>query len=411
MSENTNIKILFLGTLFRTDKASELMGKRRIGIQNQVNQFQWNLIDGFDSHIDFPVSVISSYPVGTFPNQYKQLLFKRKRWEHAIGAEDYTTFTINLPFIKQISRIISTYYLTTKWMRKTKNDERRVIVVYSYYLPYLISLNLINKNVPIIQIVTDLPGYDRFSGNGRIKTYLYSVSDRLSYIMMKRTNAFVLLTEQMVDVLRIENKPYIVMEGIINSSEVEFSVDIPEPHSSKKILYAGTLSYSFGIKELIKAFSMIEDDKVELHICGEGEAKDYIISRGQQDNRIKYHGFLKRDDVEELIRDATILINPRPNNEEFTKYSFPSKTMEYLLSGKPVIMYKLDGIPDEYDKFLFYVEGNEPKDLAKTIEFVLNLKNQELHSKGKAAVEFIRTKKNNSIQTNRILEMIKILQH
>ena len=38
-------------------------------------------------------------------------------------------------------------------------------------------------------------------------------------------------------------------------------------------------------------------------------------------------------------------VNPRQNNEEFTKYSFPSKTMEYLASGVPVVAYKLDGIP------------------------------------------------------------------
>mgnify|MGYP003303651866 CR=1 FL=1 len=43
-----------------------------------------------------------------------------------------------------------------------------------------------------------------------------------------------------------------------------------------------------------------------------------------------FTGKIDRSQVLALQRSATVLVNPRRNNEEYTKYSFPSKTMEYL---------------------------------------------------------------------------------
>ena len=56
---------------------------------------------------------------------------------------------------------------------------------------------------------------------------------------------------------------------------------------------------------------------------------------------------------------ADVLVNPRPNNEEYTKYSFPSKNIEYLMTGKPVVAYMLDGMPAHYKKFLYEIPTGE----------------------------------------------------
>ena len=63
--------------------------------------------------------------------------------------------------------------------------------------------------------------------------------------------------------------------------------------------------------------------------------------------RIEFLGMLPRTDVLELQSKATILVNPRQPVGDFTKYSFPSKTIEYMASGTPLLMYKLPGIPEE----------------------------------------------------------------
>ena len=45
-------------------------------------------------------------------------------------------------------------------------------------------------------------------------------------------------------------------------------------------------------------------------------------------------------------------MNPRSADAEYTKYSFPSKTIEYLATGVPVVMNRLPGIPEEYEYFV-----------------------------------------------------------
>lgn len=96
---------------------------------------------------------------------------------------------------------------------------------------------------------------------------------------------------------------------------------------------------------LIDAFQQIKDPNYELRICGVGDSEDAIKAAAQKDERIHFWGKLPREQVLEWQSKATVLVNPRQNNEEFTKYSFPSKTMEYLSSGVPLVAYKLDGIP------------------------------------------------------------------
>lgn len=86
-------------------------------------------------------------------------------------------------------------------------------------------------------------------------------------------------------------------------------------------------------------------------------------------------------------------MNPRQNNEEFTKYSFPSKTMEYLSSGIPVVAYKLDGIPDEYDQYIQYVADDSIESLKKKLVEVCEMTREERQELGNIGRNFVLMKK------------------
>ena len=68
-----------------------------------------------------------------------------------------------------------------------------------------------------------------------------------------------------------------------------------------------------------------------------------------------------------LHKRATALINPRKPNSKITRFSFPSKNMEYLSSGTPMIGYKLDGIPSEYYDYFYTIDDSSEKSLRNTI--------------------------------------------
>ena len=128
--------------------------------------------------------------------------------------------------------------------------------------------------------------------------------------------------------------------------------------------------------------------------------------KGRPKNNV--FGYVPKKTINELQQKATILVNPRQNNDEFTKYSFPSKTMEYMLSGKPVVMYKLDGIPDEYDNYLTYVNGNDATSFADTMTKICDLTDTEREKIGNAAREYVKEKKNSVAQTKKIIDLMGI---
>ena len=118
------------------------------------------------------------------------------------------------------------------------------------------------------------------------------------------------------------------------------------------------MNLKFGIKELVDSFMRIEDSDFRLILCGDGDARDYVEEKSKIDNRIEYKGMVSAEKAREFVGTADVLVNPRPNDEEYTKYSFPSKNIEYLMTGKPVVAHLLDGMPSFYENFLYVIPDN-----------------------------------------------------
>ena len=107
-----------------------------------------------------------------------------------------------------------------------------------------------------------------------------------------------------------------------------------------------------------------------------------------------------------MQQQATVLINPRSSKGEYTKYSFPSKTMEYLASGTPTIMCHLPAIPQEYDEYLYYITDESAEGIKSKLIEVCEKPQQELEEFGQKAAEFIKTQKNAFVQAQKVKEML-----
>lgn len=260
-------------------------------------------------------------------------------------------------------------------------------------------------NIIVCDIIADLPGMTNLSSNKSVllQWYIdYQAKNALN--KLKCVDCFVLLTKQMASYLHI-NKPYCVVEGIASETQ---ELRLKE-HNEKIILYTGTLHKKFGVMKLVSAFCKINNNEYRLVICGIGDSENEIKKFAESDHRISFLGQLPRDEVLRLQSKATVLINPRQNNEEFTKYSFPSKTMEYLSSGIPVIAYKLDGIPDEYDQYLQYVEDDTIDGLKNKLIELCEMPYEQRQKIGNAGRSFVLKEKNSKIQVKKIVDLINSL--
>lgn len=400
--------ILFIGGVFPKDREKQIFNDSKGNMQYAANALQWNIIDGIEQNIGKAVKVLNAVFVGSYPKRYKKLFIKAYKWEHREGANDYNIAFLNLWGLKHISRAINLSKYIKKWAKKDIN-KTKIIIAYSFNSPFLNAIKTAKKINPKIQtclVVPDLPEYMNMNDN---LSLLYKIFKTIDYNSMHRNvsfvDKFVLLTKQMAYKINIGGKKYVVVEGMVNAKELT-RLDRTKSVENKIVLYAGTLAKKYGVMSLVNSIKYITSPNYRLIICGDGEAKHNIIDTAKIDNRIIFKGIVTREKALELQQQATVVINPRPNNDEFTKYSFPSKTMEYMLSGRPVLMYKLDGIPDEYDQYLYYINGNQPKDIASKIMEVCEKPQSELNNFGEKARQFVLKNKNCIVQAKKIIDMI-----
>lgn len=374
-------------------------------MQDAANALQWHIYNGLCANQGSDIRIFNILPIGSFPQYYKNPFVRT-----SVFSTSKSTVNINIGFcnVKLLRKYIiprRVYKALHHWCKKGHSP--KTLFVYTITLPFMIALRKLKKKFPNLQIcsiVADLPDMSCLTSRRSLLLKIFNKHQaERAYARLDCVDCFVLLSKHMADYMKIQ-QPYCVMEGISTQQD---PIEEQQQDSLKRILYTGTLHRKFGILNLLEAFRQIEDDSYRLIICGIGDSENEIREAAQQDSRITYLGQLPRAEVLEWQAKATVLVNPRQNIEEYTKYSFPSKNLEYLSSGVPVVAYKLDGIPNEYDKYLNYPADNSPETLAIVLTSICNMTDSQRIKMGQAAQSFVLKNKNNVAQTKRILEFIK----
>ena len=256
-------------------------------------------------------------------------------------------------------------------------------------------------HIHIVAIITDLMNTDSHVEKS-LKIKLASLVNK-SYI--KRFDGYVLLTKYMNDVVNPLQKPYIVMEGICSPEEKS-----PQKQNDGlfRIFYAGGRPSKDGLNYLIPAFKRIEKPNLRLDVYGDMPG----VSNGKDldDSRITYHGRTVNSVVREREFESDLLVNPRPVGESYTYYSFPSKVLEYMSTGIPMLTTKLAGIPEEYFEYVYTIEENTEEEYYAALLNVLRLSPEELKQKGEQAKRFALENKNYVKQAERISQLISRLK-
>lgn len=348
------MKLLVLCGYFARENEEEVIRHARRPVEFSANNFQDKLIRGFRSvHPD--MQVISAPFIGSYPNASDIAVFRGFRQEQEACV--YVPFH-NLWGYRNLSR--------TRALKKAvkgfaaAEDPDKLILVYCTHTPFLEAAAYAKRLDPRIRIclyVPDLPDYMNLRSD---RSRLYDIAKKADIARMHRlmemVDSFVLLTEPMMDMLPVGNKPCLIREGILSGIPA-VAEDAAE---EKYIVYTGKLDAKFGIPELITGFREIPNGDYRLVLCGRGDCDALVRDAASADPRIMVMGQVTPDLALAWQRRASVLVNPRPNNEEYTKYSFPSKIIEYLLTGKPVVAYLLDGMPEVYRDFLYTVDPGMP---------------------------------------------------
>ncbi len=353
-------KVLFLGGLIPRDE--EIVANTINFMNNAADAFQLQFLDGIGQNGYRPV-VVSAPFIGPFPKSYKKLFYKAKTYP---DGHRYVSF-FNLWGIRNFFRTRS----LIRELKKPEYQDIEKMIVYSVHTPFSKAARYFKKKHPQCKLCLVVPDLPEYMNLRKKKSFLYRMTKgrdcKAFYDLTPIYDCFCLVTAHQGERVNKQKRPQTVVEAIAERIETAY---IPLTHERKKIVYTGSLNKQFGILNLIEAVRGMQEP-VELILCGSGDALHEVEALA--DERIRYLGVLDHDAVRAVQLDADVLVNPRTSEGEYTKYSFPGKTLEYLGTGRPVVCYKLGGTPDEYDSHLIYAKEETVEALREAIRAALAL--------------------------------------
>lgn len=401
------MKILFITGLYPPESEQYYSSVLKYdSLATPSNVYQWGVVKGLiENGVDIEVCSFPFLPTFPFGVSIKKTKLESLIFENQRIGTAYSYCTI--AGIKEIDIIMKLNTIIDNWVSNALVNESGVILIYSLYGPFLQAAIKSTKqytNVRVCPIVTDLflsslallknyPLHKKIQGYFEYKRIKYGIEN---------ADTFVLLAKGMEKFVPRAVNNHVIVEGIAGD-------DCPRPAPKeakdiKVLLYTGSLGIHTSIKELVDAFVLTSDPSFRLVVCGSGYYADYINSRSGEDKRIIFRGTVSREEAVRLQSSATMLINPRLPSIPDTPYSFPSKTIEYLVSGTPMIGYKLVGISEDYYKHFFIPKDESVDSLSELISEVLNLSQTELDERALNAWSYIMTQKTAKTQVKKMID-------
>lgn len=396
--------VLFIGGRFEERCYPEVIQKTKTLVDDAGNTFQCRLINGLQTQ-DLQLTELSAPLIGPWPNTYRDVFFRGFEAVANEGEREihYVHFN-NIWGYRNLSRARALKREVDKFLRQS-DDQEKMIIVYLPHTPYLEAAVYAQKKDPSIHIhmvVTDLP---QFMNHNHKQALLYRFFKKIDLWHFSRLNAYVnsymLLTEPMAGMLKVGKRPFIVVEGVAD----EVKKAPVKSERGKTIAYAGRLYEAYGVRKLLEAFAQISDPEARLILCGGGELREYVLEQCRKDSRILYHGIVPADKSREILQEADVLVNPRENDEEYTKYSFPSKNIEYLLTGNAVVAYMLDGVPKIYETFFEVPKDDSVEALRDAIERAIRLSGEELEARQERICDYLQKNCKEQVVAQRILAL------
>lgn len=391
--------IVFVGSMYLEDETEWFRKYAKTSLAISSDTHQKAIISGLSEHER--VFVVNRPPCGYSPKKFSKINIETKK-----GPDYISMGWTNLLIVRDIQYIFSTARILWELCKK---QEVHMIVGYMPFLVRVLPLvmnKLLFKKIPLTIIVPDLPQHSY--PKNRLAKMIRSiriVEGKMVNALSKHVDSYVYLTEEMHEILG-KNCNYLVQEAIYQPIEQVF----PETSLMREMrdcftyLYCGKISEENGLKRLIQGFMELDYVDVRLLVCGDGDLLGELKKMAEKDSRIVFTGQLSHEVMLSLEQHATVLVNPRYTGRENTAYSFPSKLIEYMATGRPVMTSRLEGIPEDYDPYVLYLKDNSAESVTDTMQKVYQMNRTSLEAFGQAGKSFVEKYKSSKTQGKKLYD-------
>ena len=325
------MKLIMCGTMVPSECENRIQY-----LSNAANRFQLNFVKEMKKLCD--IDVYSYLGIAVDEKVQRELAQK--------------TGDVNL-FFRTADRMIG----VMRFKRAVKQALKQVDCLITYNVTYawmfapVLAKRMSKKSALILADYSGEESYHSFARR------LYA---RLQLKVIQKYDVVIGLSETTRRYLK-PNQRFLCVEGGIDQAVYDYfgqaSADEKQQENGiTTYMYAGILEPVTGVDMLLKAFSRINNPTIRLKISGKGSMVKLVQEAAKQDDRITYLGCVPYEEYLCNLKQADVLVNPRNMDLPENENNFPSKIMEYLATGKPIISTRFPGW-EKYNEYIDFCES------------------------------------------------------
>lgn len=387
-------RLLFLGSVQKREACRD-----NPICSEAANNYQLNLIEALEQCGVEQTLALTLLPLASFPRGPILVAGQRSRVDERLTL--WRVPFVNLGLFKPLTAFIAFVgMILIVWGRRHWRPD--AVLIYNPVLRFALSGLLAARlwGVPVVLIVADLNPARPWKLD---RSLMEQIRTRLRIRALRRFHGLIVLSGHVADDYA-PNKPTLKVEGGVTRTETEM-LSLTSTDDRRTLLYSGNLNELSGAKLALDAFALLDGPEYQLWLTGRGPLQGQIQEAASKDPRIRYFGFVDRATYLSLAAQATVLLNPRLDWPE-NRYNFPSKLLEYLASGRPVITTACSDLEKDYGELVFILRDQTPEGLARLIKDVYSRDPAELDAIGQRAREYVLQHKTWDVQSRRVYDFL-----
>ncbi|WP_298117771.1 glycosyltransferase family 4 protein [Flavobacterium sp.] len=294
---------------------------------------------------NYKVSVLcplGNYPKGELFPEYKGKFSVTENRDNIIVKRLWIYPSVSKNLIVRILSVLS-FSMSLFFYLLFKKTPKKVVVQSPPLLLSFISIFVLSlKNKKIILNISDLwplaaielKALKKGSLSHKFSLFLERFIYKKSTLIIGQSNEIITHVKSL-----FPNKKCYLYRNFPDHKVENFDLKFEE-NQPIKIFYAGLLGIAQGVLELCEKidFNSLENDKIELHIFGDGAEKSEIeaLISSKKQHKIFFHGMMERKDLHETLKTFDIAIVPLKTR---IYGSVPSKIFEYGALGFPILYF------------------------------------------------------------------------
>jgi len=309
----------------------------------------------------------------------------------------------NLPLIKILAIGVRAALALRRWARATPG-KTRVALLYNVSVPpaWLLAAVARKYGVHLVASLNDIwiPGALVPATAGR----------RLDYVLQRwaiRRLSAALVVSEAIAADFLGSVPYLRVEGGVFPEQVRAGIRWRRDSPGFTVGFAGSLEPYNGVREVLAAAEALAGEGVCFRIAGAGSLAPEVARRAAACPAVEYVGALDLERVPEFYGGCDLLLNWRTTRAIDLRYFFPSKLLELLASGVPVLSTRMSGVLDGFGDHLLVSDDESATALAAAVRRAARTESAELRALGERAARFTAENFDWTMQGRRIRDFFE----